>query len=181
MGAPVTRPSAAREAQLASEAPELRSTKHRTAHGAIADTAEDVIYVLLMPWKVLQRTMKNSAYRYTGRGFDAAILPDGRVRYREKDGPRVTVFVTQNAAGPNIAMQAPPKAAFGIYPGNPVELVYRLLGKDPFAAERRTFLARTRKLREYLARHAGQDEDEPTELPQPAKPAEPEALVEPPE
>jgi hypothetical protein len=117
--------------------------------------------------------MRGSAYRYTGRGFDAAILPDGRVRFREKDGPRLSVLATKNYEGSNSALQAPPTPTYGLSAGDPIALFYRLRGKDPFAAERRTFLERTRKLREYLAGRGGQDEEAPTE------PTERELQVEP--
>jgi hypothetical protein len=50
-----------------------------------------------------------------------------------------------------------------------------LRGKDPHAAERRTFLERTRKLREYLAGRAGQGGAEDQEAPSEQSEREPQA------
>ena len=165
------------EHELASQVPGLRDTQRRSAHGAVEDAVEDAIYTLLKPWKLLQRTTKGSAYRYTGGGFDAAILPDGRVRFREKDGLRLSTFVTQTFDMPNSAMQPPPAAVSGISVGDPASLFSRLRGEDPFAAERRTFLERTRELREHLARRAVQHGASDADLAEPEP--EPEPKLEP--
>jgi hypothetical protein len=151
--------------QLASQVPGLRSSARGSVQGTVTDAAEDAIYTGLRPWKLLERTMRGSAYRYTGSGFDAAIMPDGRVRFRDKGGTRLTILALKNIDGPT--RQLPPAPVVGFSFGDPASIFSRRHGKDPHAAERRTFLERTHKLRKYLAERAGlrgaQDEEAPTE------------------
>ncbi|MEY4510402.1 MAG: hypothetical protein RLZZ450_2524 [Pseudomonadota bacterium] len=144
--------------------------------GVVVDGAEDAIYNVLRPWKLFHKTMRGSQYRYTGAGFDAAILPDGRVRFREKDGLMLTVMVPNSReSGPSA--QLPPAPSVGLTLGDPRALWMRIRGKDPFAVERRTFLERTRALREYLSgRAAARGTPEPDES---ADEVEPEPLLEP--
>jgi hypothetical protein len=140
---------------LAQQVPGLHPSKGsgRSARRAVDDTAEDVVYNGLRPWKLLEKTRRGSQYRYSGGGFDAAILPDGRVRFRDKDGLMLTVMTThEREFGPS--GQTGPATAYGLNVGDARALWNRLRGKDPFAAERRLFLERTRELREYLARRA---------------------------
>lgn len=150
---------------LATQVAGLRASRgsERSMEGAIVDGTEDAIYHVLRPWKLLHKTMQGSQYRYTGAGFDAAILPDGRVRFRDKDGPALSVIVIKPPeSGP--AAQVPPATTFGLSLGDLRSLFTRIRGKDPHAAERRTFLERTRALREYLSGRAPQPETtEPAE------------------
>jgi hypothetical protein len=169
---------AAQAHALAQQVPGLRASKgsHRGMEGVAVDLAEDAIYNVLRPWKLLSKTMTGSEYRYTGAGFDAAILPDGRVRFRDKDGLILTVMATKSRESGPDALFAPAPTA-GLSLGDPRALWERILGKDPFAAERRRFLERTRALREYLAGRADArgtptDDESSTE-------AEPEPQLEP--
>jgi hypothetical protein len=175
--APPLTPSAAANA-LAARVPGLRASRgsDRSMKGVVVDGAEDAIYNVLRPWKLFHKTMRGSQYRYTGAGFDAAILPDGRVRFREKDGLMLTVMVPNSReSGPSA--QLPPAPSVGLTLGDPRALWMRIRGKDPFAVERRTFLERTRALREYLSgRAAARGTPEPDES---ADEVEPEPLLEP--
>lgn len=147
----------ARANALAQQVPGLRASKGsgRSVEGVAVDVVEDTLYNVLRPWKLLQRTMRGSQYRYTGGGFDAAILPDGRVRFRDKDGPVLSVSVTQvQEHGPGWFLAPAPTAGLSL--GDPRALWHRIRGKDPFAAERRLFLERTRALREYLSGRAAE-------------------------
>ncbi|HEY6879695.1 MAG TPA: hypothetical protein VI299_16825 [Polyangiales bacterium] len=140
---------------LARAVPGLRASRgsNRSVEGAVVDAVEDSLYNVLRPWKLFSKTMRGSEYRYTGAGFDASILPDGRVRFRDKDGPMLTVIVIQSREfGPGSAL--PPASTGGVSFGDPRALWHRLRGKDPHAAERRLFLERTRALREHLAGRA---------------------------
>lgn len=139
--------------QFAKQVPGLRASRgsERTGEGVVADAVEDTLYNVLRPWKLLSKTMRGSEYRYTGEGFDAAILPDGRVRFRDKDGPVLTVMATQPGREGEVGVDRSPGVAGGVNVGDPRSVWYRIRGKDPHAAERRLFLERTRALREYLA------------------------------
>jgi hypothetical protein len=142
---------------LARQVPYLRASRGsgRSVEGAVVDAVEDTLYNVLRPWQLLRKTMRGSQYRYTGAGFDAAILPDGRVRFRDKDGPSLTMTVVQSREfGPSAQM--PPAVTGGVGLGDPRALWYRIRGKDPFAAERLLFLERTRALREHLAGRAAE-------------------------
>lgn len=142
---------------LANQVPGLRASRgsERSVEGVVVDAAEDAIYNGLRPWKLFQKTMRGSQYRYTGAGFDAAIMPNGQVRFRDKDGPALTVIQIQGPEhGPG--SQVPPATTFGLTLGDLRSLFTRIRGKDPHAAERRTFLERTRALREYLSGRAAQ-------------------------
>lgn len=154
--------------QLAKQVPGLRASKGpaRTGEGVVVDAVEDTLYNVLRPYKLFSRTMGGSEYRYTGAGFDAAILPNGRVRFRDKDGPFLTVMKTQPRREGEANLDPPPSVAWGVSVGDPRAVWYRLRGKDPHAAERRQFLERTRALREYLAGRAaerGAPDTEPKE------------------
>jgi hypothetical protein len=119
----------ARGAALAQRVPGLRASQGsgRSAAGVVVDVIEDTLYNVLRPWKLLQKTMRGSQYRYTGGGFDAAILPDGRVRFRDKDGPTLTVSVTQTReSGPGSLLG--PAATGGAEPGRPA----RALASHPW-------------------------------------------------
>jgi hypothetical protein len=143
---------------LAQQVPGLRASKGsgRSVEGVVVDVVEDTLYNVLRPWKLLQRTMRGSQYRYAGGGFDAAIMPDGRVRFRDKDGPTLTVSATHvRETGPS-SQAIGPAPTGGLSLGDPRALWHRVRGKDPFAAERRLFLERTRALREYLSGRAAE-------------------------
>ncbi|HEX5659687.1 MAG TPA: hypothetical protein VFX59_20970 [Polyangiales bacterium] len=127
----------------------------RSVEHAVVDAVEDTLFNVLRPWKLLQKTMGGSDYRYTGAGFDAAILPDGRVRFRDKGSPSLTPMVTvtrESGADADLG----PTPTGGVNFGDPRSLLHGARGKDPFAAERRQFLERTRALREYLAGRAAE-------------------------
>lgn len=142
--------------QLAKQVPGLRASKGaaRTGEGVVVDAVEDTLYNVLRPYKLFSKTMRDSEYRYTGAGFDAAILPDGRVRFRDKDGPVLTGMGTQPGREGEASVELSPGIAGGASLGDPRAVWYRIRGKDPHAAERRQFLERTRALREYLADRA---------------------------
>jgi hypothetical protein len=142
---------------LAQQVPGLRASKGsgRSAEAVVVDLMEDTLYNVLRPWKLLHKTMHGSQYRYTGGGFDAAILPDGRVRFRDKDGLLLTVSVSQTReTGPGLGLPPTPTGGLGLR--DPRALWQRIRGNDPFAAERRLFLERTRPLREYLSGRAAE-------------------------
>jgi hypothetical protein len=169
------RPLSPEADEFAKQGSGLRASKEaeRTGEGGAVDAVEDALYNVLRPWKLLSKTMRGSEYRYTGGGFDAAILPDGRVRFRDKDGPVLTGMVTQPGREGEIGADLPPGAAWGASLGDPRAVWHRIRGKDPHAAERQLFLERTRTLREYLAGRAN-ERGTPPERRVDASPKEPQ-------
>jgi hypothetical protein len=142
---------------LAHGVPYLHASKRagRSVESVAVDLFEDALYNVLRPWKLFQKTMRGSQYRYTGAGFDAAIMPDGRVRFRDKDGLTLTVSVSQTReTGAGLDLGPVPTAGLALR--DPRALWRRIRGKDPYAAERRLFLERTRALREYLSGRAAE-------------------------
>jgi hypothetical protein len=123
---------------------------------SVGELALDAQTAALRPWDLLIQPLPRGRYRYRGVGFDAVITADGSIKYRDKDGVHLS-------AGQVLALKEPTgsksgrsllNGAFGLSLGDPRTWGAKLTGKDPHAAERRTFVERTRALREYLRARA---------------------------
>jgi hypothetical protein len=150
---PNAEPDAHVEARLAEGIPGLVRDK-RVSDRSVGELAQDAQAAVLRPWDLVLQPLERARYRYRGEGFDAVIAADGGVKYRDKDGLRLSLSTrlvleeprrkgSRNGKSPNVPV-------FSLDLGDPKHWVDSITGNDPHASERRTFLERTRALREYL-------------------------------
>lgn len=162
----------ATEDRLALAVPELsRNGENRVDH-----VAEEVTSLIAKPWEFIRRPMRGARYHFRGVGFDALIRADGSVQYRDKSGFQSMTGSTaaigrvgrdtlvrseggeeyRDKSGLESSLKpgkdAKPVPTFGIgFRDSPVA---NLLGGAAHASERRSFLERTRALRELLYERA---------------------------
>lgn len=149
---PSSEPAAREEARLAEGIPGLARDR-RASDRSPGEIAQDLQGAALRPWDLILQPLKRGRYRYRGQGFDAVIATDGSVKYRDKDGLRLSLSqrqMLQESKGGRHRGRNPNLPVFGLDLGDPSAWVDKIMGKDPHAAERRTFLERTRALRNYL-------------------------------
>ncbi|MET0284374.1 MAG: hypothetical protein ABW352_07885 [Polyangiales bacterium] len=105
----------------------------------------DVAHAAMRPWDLFLQPLPEGKYRYRGFGFDAVILDDGRVEFRDRGAVhlRVAQLLDERMLPKNKPV---PVLSFG----NLDDFFAKLSGNDPHASERRTFLTKTRALREQL-------------------------------
>jgi hypothetical protein len=116
--------------------------------------AEEVTWAIAKPWDVILSPMRGARYTFHGVGFDAIIQRDGSIKYRDKGGPHVAGSQTRHTAADQAEAEHPPAQTLGL--GFDGALLSRLVGSDSHRSERRSFLERTRPLRELLHERARQ-------------------------
>ena len=134
-----------REAQLAAAFPELSRTSQQGGQERVDHTAQDALAFAERPWKAIIEPLRRGRYQYRGKNFDAVILSDGRIEYRQKTGLSLSMMQSVLSGGaPDAVMAA---LAFHT-------LIQKLTGDHLAVAERNRFLEHTRALRDLLHERA---------------------------
>lgn len=133
------------EMQLAADVPELARTSEGGAINAINHGAMDAVAFAERPWAPLLQPLRRGRYHYRGKSFDAVVLANGEIQYRQREG--VSLSIMQGVISGGAPGGAVPALAFH-------SLIAKLTGDSPAVGERKRFLERTRPLREFLLERA---------------------------
>jgi hypothetical protein len=105
----------------------------------------DLTASAMRPWDLFLQPLPHGRYRYRGRGFDAVIREDGSVEFRDRGPVHLGLMQLLDERGLPTNQLVPT-----ISVGDLSELFAKFTKDDPHGGERRSFLEKTRELREEL-------------------------------